>query len=275
MQAFLQLLIMACAGIVLVMARPGLMADPTIPLDPLDLGVTQIAEFAAITLSIFAARRLLDRRSFVSLGLQPSRRAYADFATGLLITLGMMGSVFAVELRMGWIEVHRFAWQLDSHGMILRRALALLAACMLVGWNEELMSRGYHLQTLASGTNLAWGWILSSVVFGALHLANPHASLMAAGGTVLAGFFLGFGYVRTGQLWLSIGLHTGWNFFEGVVFGFPVSGLTFYRLMHVSVHGPVIWTGGEFGPEAGLVMIPALAVGFGLIAIHTRKRQAA
>lgn len=274
-QAVLQLVMTACAGIVLVIARPRILADPAAPQDPLDLGATQLAQFAAVTLSIFTARRLLDRRSFLSLGLQPSRQAYADFAAGLLITLIMMGFIFAVGLQTGWVEVDRFGWHSDPWSTVLGRVLWLFAICMLVGWNEELMSRGYHMQTLTSGISLAWGWILSSVVFGALHLANPHATLLAAGGTVLAGLFLGFGYLRTGQLWLSMGLHTGWNFFEGVVFGFPVSGLTFYRLVRVTVHGPVIWTGGDFGPEAGLIVVPALAVGFGLIAIGTRKRQVA
>jgi len=137
------------------------------------------------------------------------------------------------------------------------------------------MSRGYHMQTLGSGLTLTWGWILSSAVFGALHLANPHASFVAAAGILFAGLLLGYAYLRTGQLWLSMGLHTGWNFFEGVVFGFPVSGLPFYHLTRISVNGPVMWTGGEFGPEAGLIVLPAILLGFGLIYLMTRRGGAA
>jgi hypothetical protein len=138
----------------------------------------------------------------------------------------------------------------------------------------ELLSRGYHLQTIASGFNLFWGVILSSAIFGLLHLSNPGATWVSTTGIFLAGLFLAYGYLRTGQLWLSIGLHIGWNFFEGVVFGFPVSGLDIYPLTHIQVHGPELWTGGAFGPEAGLVILPALLIGASLIFLYTRNRRA-
>jgi hypothetical protein len=235
--------------------------------------VTQIAELIAVTLSIFVARRLLDRRSFVSLGLQPGRRSIADLAVGIGITFLMMGLIFAMEWMLGWLDLTGFAWQVQPVGGVALTVVIFLIVCLLIGWNEELMSRGYHLQTLSSGMTLNWGWILSSSIFGLLHLANPHANWSALAGIVLAGLFLGYAYIRSGQLWFSIGLHTGWNFFEGVVFGFPVSGLPFYHLTHISVSGPGLWTGGDFGPEAGLVLVPALAIGFGLIYVYTRRAE--
>jgi len=84
---------------------------------------------------------------------------------------------------------------------------------------------------------------------------------------------LGYAYLRTKQLWLSIGIHIGWNFFEGVVFGFPVSGLNVYHLIRITVSGPALWTGGEFGPEAGLIVVPAIIIGIGLIYLYTRSRN--
>jgi hypothetical protein len=96
---------------------------------------------------------------------------------------------------------------------------------------------------------------------------------MAVVGIFLAGIFLGYAFIRSGQLWLAIGLHTGWNFFEGVVFGFPVSGLHFYRLTEARVVGPELWTGGAFGPEAGLLLIPALALGFLLVHLYAQGRR--
>jgi hypothetical protein len=93
---------------------------------------------------------------------------------------------------------------------------------------------------------------------------------MAVLGIFAAGLLLAFCYVRTGKLWLSIGLHVGWNFFEGVVFGFPTSGVTIYSLLHIHVTGPALWTGGAFGPEAGLIILPALAIGAGLVWLYTK-----
>ena len=101
---------------------------------------------------------------------------------------------------------------------------------------------------------------------------NPGASWVSTLGILLAGLFLALPYLLTRQLWLSIGLHIGWNFFEGVVFGFPVSGLPFYRLMRTSITGPETWTGGAFGPEAGLVLIPSLALGAALIFLYSKHR---
>jgi len=103
-----------------------------------------------------------------------------------------------------------------------------------------------------------------------LHLGNPNATWYSAAGIFLAGLFLAYAYVRTGQLWLSMGLHLGWNFFEGVVFGFPVSGLDIYRLLRIQVHGPELWTGGAFGPEAGLIVVPGLLLGTALIYGYTK-----
>jgi hypothetical protein len=103
-----------------------------------------------------------------------------------------------------------------------------------------------------------------------LHLGNPNATWVSAAGIFLAGLFLAYGYLTTKQLWLPIGLHIGWNFFEGVVFGFPVSGLDIYRLMRTTISGPDLWTGGAFGPEAGLVLLPGLLLGAALIFAYSR-----
>ena len=103
---------------------------------------------------------------------------------------------------------------------------------------------------------------------------NPNVSWTAVLGLVLAGLFLAFGYLRTRQLWLPIGLHIGWNFFEGTIFGFQVSGLSeMPSLIRQTVQGPELVTGGLFGPEAGLVVLPAMALGVLLIFGYTRRRK--
>jgi len=234
----------------------------------------QVAELIAFTASIFLARLFLDRRSIASMGLRLDRRVWKDILAGIGITFIMMALVFAAMSAAGWLTFEGFAWEAEPIQQVLGGTFGFLGIFILVGWNEELLSRGYHLQTLASGTNLFWGVLLSSAVFGALHLGNPNATWVSAAGIFFAGLFLAYGYLRTGQLWLSIGLHIGWNFFEGAVFGFPVSGLDIYPLTRIQVQGPGMWTGGAFGPEAGLVILPALLTGAGLIFWHTRNRRA-
>ena len=242
----------------------------------INLFLSQVIEFIVFLTSIYITRRFVDKRSFISLGLVPGRQAIIDMLAGIGITFLMMGMIYLIMLSAGWLEFEKFAWEVESVSSVLVSTLSFLLVFVFVGWNEELLSRGYHLQTLASGLNLVGGIVLSSAVFGLLHLGNPNATWIGAAGIFLAGLFLAYGYVRTRQLWLSIGLHIGWNFFEGVVFGFPVSGLDIYPLTHIRIQGPELWTGGAFGPEAGLVVIPGLLLGSILINYYsrlTRKNQ--
>jgi membrane protease YdiL (CAAX protease family) len=232
--------------------------------------LSEVIEFFGVTLSVGLARRFVDRRSFSSLGLRLGKRAALDLLAGLLIAFGLMGAIFLAMSALGWLQFEGYAWQTQAPAAVLGGTLTMLFVFLLTGWNEELLSRGYHLQTLAGGTNLFWGVVLSSIVFGMLHLLNPGATWVAAVGIFFAGLLLAYAYVRTGRLWLSIGLHLGWNFFEGPVFGFLVSGLDFFHLTRIRVHGPVLWTGGNFGPEAGLIVLPAIALGALLIFFYSR-----
>jgi CAAX protease family protein len=233
---------------------------------------SQILNFIIITGSVYVARRWLDKRSFESLGLKLDNRTLLDILAGIGITFLEMGFIFILMLGLGWLTFEGFAWQFDPLSVVIRSVFTFFIAFLIGGWNEELLSRGYHLQTIASGLNLFWGLIISSAVFGLLHLGNPNATWVSAAGIFFAGIYFAYAYIRTKQLWLSMGLHLGWNFFEGVVFGFPVSGLDIYALTRTKVQGPEIWTGGAFGPEAGLIVLPSLILGGFLIYLYTRKR---
>ncbi len=266
----IQTLLMAIIGGGLSLLISILPGNFIMPFD--GLFTVQLLELLVIGGSIYFARRWIDKRDFISLGIKINRQAWQDLLLGIAIPGLMMGFIFAIEWSFGWISFEGFAWQFHPLSDVITNVLLGFIFFIFVGWNEELLSRGYHLQTIASGSNLGWGIFLSSAVFGILHLGNPNATWISAVGILFAGIFLAYGYVRTGQLWLSVGLHIGWNYFEGTVFGFPVSGLDVYHLTHINIDGPVLWTGGAFGPEAGLVMIPALLLGAGLIRVYTRGR---
>lgn len=227
----------------------------------------------AITFSVFIARRYLDRRTFVSLGLRVDRQSISDLLFGIALTGLMLGLIYLFEWVFGWIEVESFAWQFEGGRNLILSILIMVLIFSLASWQEELLSRGYWLQNLSYGLNRSLGVLLSSAAFALGHVMNPNLSWQALLGLFLSGLFLAYGYLRTKQLWLPIGLHLGWNFFEGTVFGFPVSGQYFYQLIRQTVSGPDIITGGAFGPEAGLILIPALILGAAGVFWYTKDRQ--
>jgi membrane protease YdiL (CAAX protease family) len=128
---------------------------------------------------------------------------------------------------------------------------------ILSGVCEELIFRAgiYRITEDMFGTGIAL--VISGAVFGLVHLGNPHASLIAGIAIALeAGILLGAAYAATRNLWFPIGIHIGWNFAEGGIFGASVSGTPAgHGLLNIPLAGPDWLTGGAFGPEASVVTI--------------------
>jgi uncharacterized protein len=146
-----------------------------------------------------------------------------------------------------------------------------------------MLSRGYHMRNMAEGLNfraigpraaLLLAYLISSSIFGLLHLGNDNASWVSTVPTSLSpGCSWAWGFLLTGELAIPIGLHITWNFFQGNVFGFPVSGMqAAASFIAVQQGGPDAWTGGAFGPEAGLIGLMAMALGMLLTVLWVRMR---
>ena len=234
------------------------------------------------TATVWVCGRSLDGRPFSGFGLRLDRAWWSDLGFGLLLGASLMTGIFLVQLAAGWVSVTGSFVGVEG-GAFFPAILAPTALFVCVGFYEELVSRGYQLTNLAEGLNgavvgpkgaIVLAWVLSSSVFAAVHLFNPNTGALSTLNIFLAGMMLGAGYVLTGQLAIPIGLHTTWNFFQGNVFGFPVSGLDLVGATFLSTRqtGPDLLTGGPFGPEAGLLAPAAMAVGVGLIALRVRRR---
>jgi len=236
------------------------------------LVLSAAVSFPAFTLATWIARRQFDRRSFRSLGFERRELAGRDLLAGFCIPGLLFGLIFAAEWALGWVRVEGWLW--DTRSALGTGAVVLggLVVFALVGFYEELTFRGYYLHNLRDGAGLRWGVFLSSIAFALAHVGNPFASWTSLAGLIAAGYFLAYAWIRTGQLWLPIGLHLGWNFFEGTVFGFAVSGTTAPGLLLQRAEGPSLLTGGGFGPEAGLIVLPAMLLGTWLIRLYTAGR---
>ncbi len=224
--------------------------------------------------------RWVDRRPFSDYGFHLDRKWWLDLAFGMALGGVLMGLIFLVERLLGWVEVTGYRSTGGSSAPFLVGMAVALAQFILVSVQEELVSRGYMMRNFAEGMNLRWlgpraglliSYAFTSSIFGLLHFANPNASLVSTFYLMVAGLFLGLGFLLTGELAIPLGLHLTWNFFQGNVFGFPVSGgQAGFTLVEIVQRGPEVWTGGAFGPEAGLIGLLAILLGSALIVAWTR-----
>jgi membrane protease YdiL (CAAX protease family) len=144
------------------------------------------------------------------------------------------------------------------------RSLAISAVVFaLAATAEEVLFRGYILQTFAR-SGLAWlAIILTAVFFGIAHLSNPAAGPLSSLNTALAGIWFGVAYLKTRDLWFVTGVHFIWNWLQGSVFGIEVSGLTAiapHPVMREIETGPAWISGGPYGLEGGVVATIAILI---------------
>jgi membrane protease YdiL (CAAX protease family) len=151
--------------------------------------------------------------------------------------------------------------------------LPVLAISITSGVTEEIMLRGIFFRLVESWLGSWIALILSAALFGALHLGNPNASLLAGSAIALeAGVMLAALYMLTRRLWAAIGLHAAWNFSQGGVYGIAVSGFKQDGLLIPRMSGSDLLTGGSFGAEASLpAVIVCTALGIALIVLAHRR----
>lgn len=246
---------------------------------PTEAPLANLVTSITIAASVLLAGRLLDRRKVKDFGLSLNRNWWIDLAFGLFLGALLMTLIFVVEVAAGWLTVTG-SFAVSTGSSFVWSTVGLLVMFIGVGVQEELFSRGYHLKNIAEGFSplgrraaVAIALLISSGVFGALHLANPNATTIGAINIMFGGVFLATGVLLTGELAIAIGAHITWNFFQGVVFGFPVSGMDVGTTFLVTQDkGDALITGGAFGPEAGLVGIAAMVLGIVLTCLWVRMR---
>lgn len=236
---------------------------------------------SSATLAVYLARKYFDKRDMISLGLKWDKAALLDLIGGIVIAAVVMTSIFFTMLWAGFIEFQGFVWwQNDQSADAVLVAAGIAAALWglyeetLVGWWEELVFRGIILQNMAEGMGMIWAVILSSFFFGFAHFFNPAATVLSSLLISLITPMLIFCYLKTGQLWMPIGLHLSWNFFQGHIFGFANSGFVSPSLISQKPVGPDWLSGGEFGAEAGILIVPFSIVTIYLTHLWVQKTRA-
>jgi uncharacterized protein len=179
-----------------------------------------------------------------------------EFALGAALGWGgMVACVLPIALIGGLVVTFFTSGQ--QFGLVFLD-LAILAVASLA---EEVAFRGYPFQRLIDATNPTVATLAVSLLFGIIHLNNPGASLGSTLVTVFAGLVLSIAWLRTRALWVGWGFHFAWNASMGILFGLPISGITsFSPVIASNTVGPFWITGGDYGPEGGLIAVVVLLV---------------
>ena len=205
--------------------------------------------------------RLVERRALTEFA---ARGALAESLRGLLLGLLVFSAMIGV---LAAIDVYRVDGVGDASSLVGSFCNALLA-----GVFEELVFRAVLFRILETWLGSYWALCISSVLFGAAHLLNPNSDPLAAAKIALeAGLLLGAAYMFTRRLWFAIGIHVGWDFAEGGIFGTVESGTSVNGLLHSTLHGPAWLSGGGFGVEASPIAV-LIGLGAGLLLL-TRARM--
>lgn len=196
------------------------------------------------------------------------------YLRGLLIGVLMFGASLAILALSGHLVIEEVASGPGSLSL-LGGSLLFLLAWMVQGGAEEILARGLVLPVIGVRFGPWIGVILSSALFMALHLLNPNLSSLALANLFLFGFFAALFALYEGGLWGVFAIHTAWNWAQGNLFGFEVSGseLNTAVLLNLNTNGPDWLTGGAFGPEGGVAVTAVLLAGILLVWLANRRRS--
>jgi len=244
-------------GAHLVHAAPAVLRDAAQVLAALILAVVMIAAYRFLV-------RVLEQRTAQELR---DSAAVRGLVPGALVGAGLFALVYVILWALGAVTFDGFG---GLAGLPHALAIAISSA---VG--EEIVFRGVVYRRLEERLGTAIALLVSAVLFGLVHAGNTGANWVSTLAIALeSGVLLALAYAATRSLWLPIGLHFGWNFTEGGIFGAAVSGGQYSGLIHAPLSGPPLITGGAFGPEASLaalVVSLSASVALAWYVVHTGR----
>ena len=188
--------------------------------------------------------RVIERRPLSELDWRKSPQLLWGLLAALLLFALVTAELWAAN-----------AYSISGWGDAPLWTLFLLTA-VVPGITEEIVSRGILFRLTEEGLGTWIALLVSALFFGFAHISNPGATAWSSLAiSIEAGLLFGLLYHVTRSLWWCIGLHAGWNFVQGAVFGIPVSGIRVDGLLDSQLQGPDWLDGGGFGAEASVLTV--------------------
>lgn len=225
-----------------------------------------LSEIVMILVPIIAWKYIM-KRPLSNMGLTSFKKGYKELFVGLAFGAISMTVVFAFIVLTGNATVESWTPHFSADTAIY------LVIFILVGLAEEIYSRGFIMATLRQTRNLPFVVLVSSLIFALLHSLNSGISLLPYLNLFLVGFLFAYMYIKSGNIWMCIGYHITWNYFQGNVFGFKVSGLDTTGIITTTYKENNLLNGGTFGPEGGLFVTFIVLIGLLIVHLYYRNRN--
>lgn len=228
-------------------ARIDVINFQSIAKSPIQILIISFASLAGTTTVIWLFMKYVVVEPFASLGFG-KKFIKEDTIRGIYYGLIIMSIGFICLILSDEIEFTKLNFNFLSFVLSLLHYI-------VVAISEELLVRGFILSNLMKSFRSYLALIISSVIFSLLHAGNPNINLFGFFQLFVAGILLGLPYLYTKNLWFSIALHFSWNFFQGTIFGFNVSGVENYSIISTDFKFASIWNGGDFGLEGSVIAL--------------------
>ena len=209
--------------------------------------------------------RLAERRSLLSMGFTREkglRRFAAGYGIGVLLIVCSVG----ICLAFGIVRISANS----SLGTVILPVLIYFLGYLIQGTAEETLVRGFFFISLSVGIRRKdaplWACLISAFLFALMHVANPGMTLLSFLNIFLAGLMLALFMYRFDNIWIAAGLHAAWNFTQGQIFGYGVSGLAAKEsIFTVTLSDNALLHGGSFGLEGGLAVTAVQLIAIALL----------
>lgn len=258
-------------GLIIVMAIQAISMIPSYYIE--NAGAQEVyVLFAnvAVIIAILLFCRFFEKRSLASLGFRSTQIA-KRVLTGILLASIFLTLVFLINFFTGSIQ---FASNLSTVRWIY--VLASFFGYLPQGLMEEIVCRGFIMNSLSARYNVKTGILVNSLIFAILHGVNPAITPLALFNLFLAGLLLSTIFYLTDNILFVGAFHAVWNFMLGPVLGVPVSGLSIYSSLFKTTLLPdhTLINGGSFGFEGGLGLTISISISFLFLFLYVKKRKA-
>jgi len=233
--------------------------DSDLSMTVMGLFLTVVSAIIFVLYAVLVQKRSLRGLGFAVKGVHVAR----EYGSGLLIGMLMMAATVLGEILIGGIQFKGLALT----AAMVPSILIILIGYMIQGMEEEIITRGFLMISIARRYPLWLGVLTNSFLFGALHMLNPGATALSVINTVLHGLLYSMFFLTRDSIWQTGGVHTGWNFSQSCIFGQRTSGLPLMAsvLSMTSPDGTSFITGGNYGLEASFVSTIVSVIVFALM----------